>query len=111
MNCIMLSTCTCITSAPQSASSSVAAADPNSASALGLDELVVEAEDSEVTHADDELDDDAGAVDMDVGDEEEEEEEEEEEDDGVRIGAPVEEEEELRPKLTFSFKPKDPPGA
>ena len=71
----------------------------------------MEAEDSEVTHADDELDDDAGAVDMDVGDEEEEEEEEEEEDDGVRIGAPVEEEEELRPKLTFSFKPKDPPGA
>ena len=97
--------------AASAAPSSVAAADPNSASALGLDELVVEAEDSEVTHADDELDDDAGAVDMDVGDEEEEEEEEEEEDDGVRIGAPVEEEEELRPKLTFSFKPKDPPGA
>ena len=39
-----------------------------------------------MTHKDEELDDDAGVVDM-VGAEDEEE---EEEDDGVRIGAPIE---------------------
>ena len=72
---------------------------------------VVEAEDSEVTHKDEELDDDAGVVDM-VGAEDEEE---EEEDDGVRIGAPIEDDDApfaaaegdaSKPKLTFSFKPK-----
>ena len=45
---------------------------------------VVEAEDSEVTHKDEELDDDAGVVDM-VGAEDEEE--EEEDDGGSHRGA------------------------
>ena len=104
---------------PKADADADAYAEAGAAEAGGEDDVdmleVVEAEDSEVTHKDEELDDDAGVVDM-VGAEDEDEEEEEEEDDGVRIGAPIDDDDDApvaaaegdasKPKLTFSFKPK-----